>query len=377
MLARIASPPGFAAVDEWLRPRLWATAWSTGFAGPGLSPNTVRLQLRHIDRLYTFCDDAFGADSLDEAISTGDAMATQLFLDAFFLELTSNPKYTTTHVQCWASTCSFIGVIALRRAIHEDAWMSLAGYLRAMRRIRRPTHSRFKFIRALPDVTLAALLNVADPHAEVNPFDSVAARLRAWLVLHLLLLCGLRRGELLLLSLDSLKHDVDATTGRLVYWLNVTTTGDEADTRSTRPSIKTLSHVWPGTADVHYGWPQLECGSRANELMTLLTPLPFERDGVSRPRRRASQMALSYSQGCEVCGKSSWGAKRIGDARLWRTIEVKASAAWGGGRGGGGFGFPYQWWWSDCAPRAGRPNGRKGRAVSEGGLPADAPGGRA
>jgi hypothetical protein len=147
--------------------------------------------------------------------------------------------------------------------------------------------------------------------------------------------------------------------------------------RQIERAVLRLSHVWPGTADVHYGWPQLECGSRANELMTLLTPLPFERDGVSRPRRRGSQMALSYSQGCDVCGKSSWGAKRIGDARLWRTIEVKASAAWGGGRVGGGFGFPYQWWWSDCAPRARRPNGRKGRAVSEGGSSADAPGARA
>lgn len=240
MLARIASPPGFAAVDGWYRPRLWATAWSIGLAGPGLSPNTVRLQLRHIDRLYTFCDEAFGVDSLDEAISAGNATATQLLLDAFFLELTSNPKYTTTQVQCWASACSFIGAIATRRATHEDSWMSLAAYLRAMRRMRRPATSRFKFVRALPDVTLAALLKVAHPDAEENPFGSVAARLRAWLVLHLLLLCGLRRGELLLLSLDSLKHDVDAASGRLVYWLNVTTTDDEEDNRSTRPSIKTL-----------------------------------------------------------------------------------------------------------------------------------------
>lgn len=240
MLVRIKAPPGFAAVDRWMRPRLWATAWSIGLAGPGLSPNTVRLQLRHIDRLYSFCDEAFGADSLDEAISTGNATATQLFLDAFFLELTADPNYTTTQVQCWASTCSFIGAIALRRATQEDSWLSLAAYLRAMRRVRRPATSRFKFVRALPDVALAALLNVAYPDAEENPFATPSARLRAWLVLHLLLLCGLRRGELLLLSLDSLKHDVDAATGRVVYWLNVTTTHDEDDTRSTRPSIKTL-----------------------------------------------------------------------------------------------------------------------------------------
>lgn len=240
MLVRIDAPPNFVCVDAFLRPRLWPTAWSIGLAGPGLSPSTVRLQLRHVDKLYVFCDAGFGIDSLDDAISRGNATATQLMLDAFFLELTSDPKYTTTQVQCWAAVCSFIAAIALRRATQEDSWMSLAAYLRVMRRIRRPATSRFKFVRALPDVTLAALLSVADPSSDSNPFVSFASRLRACLIVHVLLLCGLRRGELLLLATDAMKHDVDTNSGGLVHWLNVTTTEDDVDSRSTRPSIKTL-----------------------------------------------------------------------------------------------------------------------------------------
>lgn len=240
MLVRIDSPPGFAAVDPLMRPRLWATAWSVGLGSANLAPSTVRLQLRHIDKLYTFCDESFGSDSLDEAISTGDATATQVLLDCFAIELTSDPDYTTTQVQCWSAVCSFVHAIALRRATQEDAWLSLCAYLRATRKLRSPSTSRFRFVRALPDVTLAGLLRVAHPDAAENPFISAAARMRNWLAVNLLLLCGLRRGELLLLSVDALKHDVDAATGKVMHWLNVTTSDEEEDARSTRPSIKTV-----------------------------------------------------------------------------------------------------------------------------------------
>lgn len=240
MLVRIDSPPGVAAVDPFMRPRLWATAWSSGLGSATLAPSTVRLQLRHIDKLYAFCDECFGPDSLDSAISSGDATATQVLLDCFVLELTTDPAYTTTHVQCWAAVCSFVHAIALRRATQEDSWLSLCAYLREVRKLRRPSTSRFRFVRTLPDVTLAGLLRVAHPEAADNPFMPASARTRSWLVLNLLLLCGLRRGELLLLAVDALKHDVDAGTGKLVYWLNVTNSDNEEDSRSTRPRIKTI-----------------------------------------------------------------------------------------------------------------------------------------
>ena len=59
-------------------------------------------------------------------------------------------------------------------------------------------------------------------------------------MLNLLLLCGIRRGELLLLTVDALKHEVDPHSSEVVYWLNVTTTSEDVDTRSTRPSLKTI-----------------------------------------------------------------------------------------------------------------------------------------
>ncbi|WP_213233897.1 hypothetical protein [Caballeronia sp. NK8] len=63
-------------------------------------------------------------------------------------------------------------------------------------------------------------------------------RVRNWLIVNVLLLAGLRRGELMLLECRALKSDIDADTGDLIYWLDVTTT-TELDPRHSAPSIKT------------------------------------------------------------------------------------------------------------------------------------------
>lgn len=237
MLARIHTPPAFAAVDSLLRPRLWATAWTMGLAGPGLAENTVRLQLRHLDNFYTFCDLRFGTDALDNAISQKDSVATQLMLDAFYLELTA-PGYNTTAIQCWGVVCGFVRAIGVRFAARDESWLALGSYLDALSKIRRPATNRFKFVRALPDVTLVELLDVCSPGSDRNPFRAAGLQLRNWLIFNLLLLGGLRRSELLLLTVNSLKNEFDPVERQNVYWLDVTTAEDE-DNRSTRPSIKT------------------------------------------------------------------------------------------------------------------------------------------
>lgn len=291
MLIRFAVPPGVASVGAHLRPRLWATAWSLGFAGARQAPSTLQTHLRHLDKLYEFCDDEFGADSLDEAISTGNASAAQLMMDVFFLELTSG-TYTNTQVQCWKTSCGFVSSIALQRAGSDSAWMALAAYLRAVRRMRRPDTSRFKFVRALPDVTLRALVEVAHPDGPANPFTSEAGRLRIWLIVNLLLLCGLRRGELLVLAVDALKHDVDSATGQIAYWLNVTTTEDEVDTRSTRPSIKTAqSHrqvpVSASLADLYQRYvAQARVGGDHTYLVTSRSGDPLSAESVTKIMQR-------------------------------------------------------------------------------------------
>ncbi|MGA4005821.1 tyrosine-type recombinase/integrase [Ralstonia nicotianae] len=156
----------------------------------------------------------------------------------FYVELTSDADYNFTDVQCWDAVRLFILHFARYWMVQDDAWRAVVAAMNGTGRIRDPERGRVKFIRALPDVTLAELLAVAEPGTDRNPFVSLSIQVRNWLVVLLLLLCGLRRGEALLLTVDSLKHDVDRQTGEVRYWLDVTTTDDD-DKRTSKPNIKT------------------------------------------------------------------------------------------------------------------------------------------
>ena len=239
MLVRTPAIPDLIIVDPVrYMPRFWATAWSLTVVGRSLSENTRRMKLRHVDRFYLFCDDRFGIDAFDEAMSRRDAAAVLQMVETFYLGLTASPEYNSTDVQAWDAVRGFVQRLALRLAPTSPEWSGLSSMLFAMGKIRQPLRDRLRFIRALPQRTLVDLLEVAHPESARNPFKSAPLRMRNWVIVNLLLLAGLRRGEALLLSCDSSKEDVNVDTGDVVRWLDVTGTQDQ-DPRSTRPSIKT------------------------------------------------------------------------------------------------------------------------------------------
>lgn len=97
-------PPSFAIVDPVRRmPRFWATAWSLTLGVKTRAKNTLKLKLRHVDAFYAFCDERFGLDSFNEALSTRDHDRVAQMLEAFFLSLTDDPEYKSTAVKCWDS----------------------------------------------------------------------------------------------------------------------------------------------------------------------------------------------------------------------------------------------------------------------------------
>lgn len=238
MLIRSPAVPRVIVVDPVrLLPRLWATAWSYLITAHALSDNTLKLRLGHIDAFYLFCDERFGHDALDDALSRRDAEKVQLMAESFYVSLTADPNYNSTAVQRWDSVQAFLQRLARRLSPSDHAWAGLAVLLPTMK-VRRPKNGRVEFKRALPATTLSDLLAVAHPDSPRNPFRGHFVRERNWLIVNLLLLCGLRRGEALLLEVDSLKREIDPDTGELVHWLDVTTNFDY-DPRLTKPSMKT------------------------------------------------------------------------------------------------------------------------------------------
>lgn len=239
MLIHTQAVPVYVIVDpERMFPRFWATAWSLSIQGMALAENTLKRKLRHLDNFYGFCDSRFGIDTFDAAISGRDAARTQQMVEAFYLNLTAMSGFNTTVVQCWDAVRDFVQRLARERAPSGRAWDALSLVLWTMGRLRNPHRGQFRFVRALPDRTLTDLLEVAHPDSHRNPFKRAQGRVRNWLIVNLLLLTGLRRGELMLLECGSLKSDIDVDTGHTVYWLDVTTTA-EFDPRCTKPSIKT------------------------------------------------------------------------------------------------------------------------------------------
>ena len=236
-----------------------------------LSSNSLKLRLRHVDAFYSFCDETYGMDTFDAAISARDAGLVSQMVEAFFHHLTSVPDYKTTTVQRWETVRTFVQYLARLRAPASPDWSALSSFLFGIGKIRMPLSGRVRFIRALPAETLADLLDVAHFQSDRNPFKS-GNRVRNWLALNLMLLAGLRRGEVLILSVDSLKREFDPKHQRTRYYL-VVKESQEHDPRTNTPSIKTeRSHrrvpVSKSLADLwdHY-LEEHRCGSEEHSFL--------------------------------------------------------------------------------------------------------------
>jgi integrase len=239
MLLRTPGRPSVALASErTFLPRFWATVWLTGLGGAGKSENTQKARLRHIGAFYEACDVRYGPDALDRAFSGGHVDAVLAMLGDFYLTVSTIESPSSSDVSRWDAVRSFSKAVALLLSPWNRAWIALPPYLESLGEVRCRDKGKFRFVRALPDLVLDELLCIAHPESGRNPFLDGRVRWRNWLIVHILLLGGLRRGEALLLQVDSLKHDVDRATGQVKYWLDVTTTEYE-DSRATKPSIKT------------------------------------------------------------------------------------------------------------------------------------------
>lgn len=93
--------------------------------------------------------------------------------------------------------------------------------------------------KSLTEEMKEALYSIISPKAPETLFKGKDAQLRNFLIVHLLLNYGLRTGELLLLTLNSIKTDLKTRNTYLV----ITDTQDRTDTRISRPQIKNAQSV--------------------------------------------------------------------------------------------------------------------------------------
>lgn len=100
-------------------------------------------------------------------------------------------------------------------------------------------HKNGTNFKSLTEEMQKALRSIISPKALEPLFKSNEAQLRNFLIVRLLLNYGLRTGELLLLTLGSIKPDVKTHNTHLL----ITDTHDRTDTRITKPQIKNVQSI--------------------------------------------------------------------------------------------------------------------------------------
>lgn len=100
-------------------------------------------------------------------------------------------------------------------------------------------HKNGANFKSLTEPMQQALYSIISPKAPKPLFKSKKAQLRNFLIIRLLLNYGLRTGELLLLTLNSIKTDLKTRN----TYLFITDTHDKTDTRTTKPQIKNVQSV--------------------------------------------------------------------------------------------------------------------------------------
>lgn len=227
-------------------PRYWATIWSL-YQTADLSAGTLRKHLSDIEALYQFSDKLKGIGALDDAIGYVDIDALGEILEAYFISIRNQSTVTESAQQRWRSAYQFLSDVILRlsksnlptvrlQSIQNrlDRLEQLYAQLRIGRKRSQET------LRALPAFVVEALYEMLDPESSTNPFRDTRSKWRVFIVFVLLLHQGLRRGELLILPADTIKHGFDPQFDRERYWLSVVENPDEEmDRRYSKPSIKT------------------------------------------------------------------------------------------------------------------------------------------
>lgn len=237
--------------DDFGLPRYWATIWAS-LNAKDLAESTEMKRLRYIEALYVFCDGLHGDGYLDEALGTCRIDDLGNVLEAYFISLKNRPKITEAAQKQWHAGLSFVKDVLLRLSKNGKALAKLAdvetqllhlnvlyGQLR-IKKTKKPD-----ILRSLPASVVSHLYEVLDPESAQNPFTRTKTRWTVFLAFILLLHQGMRRGELLLLPVNTVKSSFDEGQHRQRYWINIQENEDhtEQDHRYNRPSIKTADSI--------------------------------------------------------------------------------------------------------------------------------------
>lgn len=233
------------------QPRYWVTVWSILWM-QDLAPSTAAKKLRHIEALYVHADNIGGPGFLDDVLGQCDMDELGNLLEAYFVSLRNRPVISGATEQQWQSGLSFVNDVASRVGKSSAKAGKMAEIERRLLRLkglygqlRIQKTRRSAMLRSLPAEVLEHLIDMLAPDFDRNPFTRLLTRWSVFLGFILMLRLGLRRGELLLMTVDAVKSGFDKRTQRTRYWINVEKNEAAAklDTRYNKPRIKNRDSI--------------------------------------------------------------------------------------------------------------------------------------
>ncbi len=235
--------------DSMGLPRYWASIWAF-YKHSDLANSSKEKQLRYIERFYEFADQLKGYGTLDDALAEVDLETLGEILEAYFVAIQNMPIAKESSQLNWRTVFQFVQDTVLRLSkgnlpitrLHEiETKLNKLTLLYQQLRIGKKRQQ--ETIRSLPASVIEALYLMLDPESATNPFGNISTRWKIYVIFIMLLHQGLRRGELLLQSVDAIKSGFDRKLSKNRNWLSVDFNLNEEDTRYSKPDIKTPSSI--------------------------------------------------------------------------------------------------------------------------------------
>lgn len=234
-------------------PRFWATVHDLTEM-MALAPSTRRSALAGIDAFYVHVETIHGADVLDRLLADLDVEALSSALEAFLVRehnLAAVEQRATS--RRWMAACRFVLGTVRNIAAARGKLQDVDGFRHRLQNLERRIEQmawtppvRQQTLRALPSGVLQDLYAIFDPKSERNPFRSETERFRNYALFHVLLHCGLRAGEALLLPVNCIRSQHDPSLLRDRHWITVRSMFEDAseiDPRAAQPSLKNANAV--------------------------------------------------------------------------------------------------------------------------------------
>lgn len=219
-------------------PRYCATIWIDVLKGH-LAHSTRDKYVSAAGALYQQAESMVPPIDLDAALMAPNFPEIEAVLSASLLT-----RQADHDLRRWKLSCSFVFSI-LKNIVGFDS-QDMAQRLRFMRQRFSQLSVRPRIpssrVRAIPAIALEDLYDIFHPDSVRNPFRIDALKWRNFGIFILLVQLGLRKGEILSLSVDALRDQFDLRTGEVKRRINVSRS-DETDRRARRPRMKTVHAV--------------------------------------------------------------------------------------------------------------------------------------